>query len=110
MTMDGSFFICKTPIDYLYLNAGRGTPCAGLVRAIPDLNSFLKADKSTIDENFGLENRIGSSKNTKDKALKVAQIIFVLGILLIFHQIKVFFQHIQTLYDRIFALRRASNI
>ena len=51
----------------VYLNAGIGIPCAGHVRAIPDPNSFLKADESTIDENFGLASPIGSSKTKRSK-------------------------------------------
>ena len=57
---------------YLYLNAGIGIPCAGQVIATPDPSCFLNADESRIEENFGLENPIGS-KETYRKA----QILFI---------------------------------
>ena len=49
MTMDGSFFICKTPIDNLYLNAGwnyggfKASPASGLYFA--DLIANNRPDK-----------------------------------------------------------------
>ena len=45
-----------------YLNGGIGIPCAGQVRATPEPNFFLKADKSTLEENFGFENPMGSKQ------------------------------------------------
>ena len=45
-----------------YLNAGMGTPCAGQVRAIPAPCFFSKADNDNMEENFGLENPIGSKE------------------------------------------------
>jgi len=45
---------------FTYLNEGVGEPCAGQVREIPNPADILKADKSTMDENFGLADPIGS--------------------------------------------------
>ena len=50
-------------IQKLYLNAGIGVPCAGHVRAMPSSCLFSKADRDKMDENFGLENPIGSRKH-----------------------------------------------
>lgn len=44
----------------LYLYEGIGDPCAGHVRAMPELRVLLKADKSTADENLGFADPIGS--------------------------------------------------
>ena len=52
---------------FVYLNAGTGIPCAGQVRAMPDPSSFLNANESKIEENFGLENPIGSKQNFTEK-------------------------------------------
>ena len=49
-------------IFFQYLNDGIGIPCAGQVRATPEPNFFLKADKSTLEENFGFENPMGSKQ------------------------------------------------
>ena len=52
---------CKL-IFFQYLNDGIGIPCAGQVKATPEPNFFLKADKSTLEENFGFENPMGSKQ------------------------------------------------
>ena len=49
-----------------YLNEGVGEPWAGHVREIPNPADILKADKSTIDENFGLADPIGSNFKTQE--------------------------------------------
>ena len=45
-----------------YLNEGVGYPWAGHVNEIPSPADILKADKSTMEENFGLAEPIGSEE------------------------------------------------
>ena len=42
------------------LNDGKGEPCAGHVKAIPDPEDFLNVKDSRIEENLGLAEPIGS--------------------------------------------------
>lgn len=62
---------------FQYLNDGIGTPCAGHVRATPVPNFFLKADKSTIEENLGLENPMGSNQINEKLLMKYFKLEFL---------------------------------
>lgn len=62
---------------FQYLNDGIGTPCAGHVRATPVPNFFLKADKSTIEENLGLENPMGSNQINEKLLMKYFKLDFL---------------------------------
>ena len=44
----------------IYLNAGIGEPCAGQVMAMPLSLLSLKVEDSSLDENFGLDDPMGS--------------------------------------------------
>ena len=56
--MESSFILkdeCKS-----YLNVGMGEPCAGHVSAMPVSLFSLNVEDSSFDENFGLEDPMGS--------------------------------------------------
>jgi hypothetical protein len=50
-----------------YLNEGVGEPWAGHVNEIPSPADILKADRSTIEENFGLADPMGSELEQLEK-------------------------------------------
>ena len=54
----------------IYLNEGRGDPCAGHVIPTPILEDMVKAEDSNFEENLGFEDPIGSTKNINEKSIK----------------------------------------
>ena len=50
-----------------YLNEGVGEPWAGHVNEIPSPADILKADRSTMEENFGLADPTGSVSERCEK-------------------------------------------
>ena len=54
----------------IYLNEGRGDPCAGHVIPTPILEDMVKAEDSNFEENLGFEDPIGSTKNISIKSIK----------------------------------------
>ena len=54
----------------IYLNEGRGDPCAGHVIPTPILEDMVKAEDSNFEENLGFEDPIGSTRNIDIKSIK----------------------------------------
>ena len=54
----------------IYLNEGRGDPCAGHVIPTPMLEDMVKAEDSNFEENLGLEDPIGSTRYINKKSIK----------------------------------------
>ena len=61
---------------WIYLNEGVGEPWAGHVNEIPSPADILKADRSTIEENFGLADPMGSELERLEKKWKVSLVQF----------------------------------